>query len=133
MKELPMNRTLVALTKCDLPPGGDRVLPDGLTRVRLSAVTGEGLPALRAAISAKLGLAHESSGQPVVALRHAAELRRAAQQARLAGDALADGAERLVIAANHLREATEALGRIVGRVYSDDLLATIFGRFCVGK
>jgi len=60
-------------------------------------------------------------------------LRLAAQQARLAGAALAAGSEHLVIAANHLREAAEALGRIVGRVYSEDLLDTIFGRFCVGK
>jgi tRNA U34 5-carboxymethylaminomethyl modifying GTPase MnmE/TrmE len=29
--------------------------------------------------------------------------------------------------------AAEALGRIVGRTYTDDLLDTIFSRFCVGK
>ena len=131
--ELPMARTVIGLTKCDLPAVGARTLPSGLTQVRLSAVTGEGLEALRTAIIAKLGVARESCGQPVVALRHVTELRHAAQQAELATEALAKGAEHLVIAANHLRDAAEALGRIVGRVYSDDLLDTIFGRFCVGK
>jgi tRNA U34 5-carboxymethylaminomethyl modifying GTPase MnmE/TrmE len=32
-----------------------------------------------------------------------------------------------------LREAAEALGRITGRIFSDDLLDTVFARFCVGK
>jgi tRNA modification GTPase len=39
----------------------------------------------------------------------------------------------LVLAANELRVAAEALGRITGRCYSEDLLDTIFSRFCVGK
>ena len=39
----------------------------------------------------------------------------------------------LVLAANELRAAAEALGRILGKVYSDDLLDSIFSRFCVGK
>ena len=133
VKALPVTQTIIGLTKCDLPSEEKRCFPSGLTRVRLSAVSGEGLAALRAAMSEKLGLAHESAGQPVVALRHVTELRLAAQQARLSVDALAKGSEHLVIAANHLREAAEALGRIVGRVYSDDLLDAIFGRFCVGK
>ena len=130
---LSATSTLIGLTKCDLPSGGGLLLPSGLTQIRLSALTGDGLETLRKAIIEKLGLAHESAGQPVVALRHVTELRLAAQQARRAGSALAKGSEHLVIAANHLREAAEALGRIVGRVYSEDLLDTIFGRFCVGK
>ena len=130
---LPAASTVIGLTKCDLPSGGGSLLPSALTQVRLSAVTGEGLETLRSAIINKLGMAHESAGQPVVALRHVTELRLAAQQAQRAGEALSKGSEHLVIAANHLREAAEALGRIVGRVYSDDLLDTIFGRFCVGK
>jgi tRNA modification GTPase len=37
------------------------------------------------------------------------------------------------LAAGHLREAAEALGRMIGRVYTEDLLDAIFSRFCVGK
>jgi tRNA modification GTPase len=39
----------------------------------------------------------------------------------------------LVLAANELRLAAEALGRITGRCYTEDLLESIFSRFCVGK
>jgi tRNA U34 5-carboxymethylaminomethyl modifying GTPase MnmE/TrmE len=32
-----------------------------------------------------------------------------------------------------MRSAAEALGRILGKVYSEDLLDALFSRFCVGK
>jgi tRNA modification GTPase len=38
-----------------------------------------------------------------------------------------------IIAATHLRAALEAMGRIIGRTYSEELLAAVFSRFCVGK
>jgi tRNA modification GTPase len=37
------------------------------------------------------------------------------------------------LAAEELRVAAAALGRIVGEVSADDLLGEIFGRFCIGK
>ncbi len=126
-------RVIVGLTKCDLPAGGELALPEGVKRVRLSMKTGEGLEALKAAMAQTLGLEAEPHGQPVVSLRHVSELRQAVAQGQAAGAALEAGPEQMVIAAGHLREAAEALGRIVGRVYSDDLLDCIFGRFCVGK
>lgn len=32
-----------------------------------------------------------------------------------------------------LRRAIDDLGRVVGLIYTDDLLDTIFRRFCIGK
>ena len=107
--------------KCDLGPG------DGLP---VSALTGEGLPELRAAIAARLeqlaAKGSEASGADVTT--------RQKEQLEIAAAALAraDTAD-LVVAANELRTAAEALGRIIGKVYSDDLLDSIFSRFCVGK
>jgi len=80
-----------------------------------------------------LGLDTEMQGQPIVSLRHANELKEAAAQGRAACNVLSAGPQNLVIAAGYLRDSAEALGRIVGRVYSDDLLDMIFSRFCVGK
>ncbi len=130
---LPSRRVVVGLTKCDLPAAGECRLPAGVMQVSLSVKTGEGLAALKAALSAALGVEAEPHGVPVVSLRQVSELRQAVAQGRAAGAELAAGPEKLVIAAGHLREAAEALGRIVGRVYSDDLLDRIFSRFCVGK
>ena len=133
LKDLSADRTVIGLTKCDLPAAGSLRVPDGWTCVRLSAKTGGGLDELRKALGDKLGLDSEPLGPPVVSLRHATELSAACQHARRAQEALTGGPETLVIAANLLRDAAEALGRIVGRVYSEDLLDTIFSRFCVGK
>ena len=130
---LPARRTVLGITKCDLPSAGAFPLPPHLPCVRLSVKTGEGLEALKAAMSQALGVDAEAQGQPVVSLRHVAELRESVRQGHAAVAALAVGAERLVIAAGHLRGAAEALGRIVGRVYTEDLLDAIFSRFCVGK
>ena len=38
-----------------------------------------------------------------------------------------------VLAANALRTAAEAIGEILGKTYSSDLLDALFSRFCVGK
>jgi len=128
------SNTVIVLTKSDCPRGGGpSVLPEGLTSVRISVVTGEGLNNLRATIIEKLGLSMESSGLPIVSLRHVTELRLSLRKVQQAREALSLGSEHLVVAANLLREAAEALGRITGRIYSNDLLDTLFSRFCVGK
>lgn len=124
-------KTFIGITKCDLPSCRALAIPADLPSVKLSAKTGEGLDALKAEL-AKV-LATETCEQPIVSLRHVEELRVAEAQGRAAREALLSGPAHLVFAAGHLRNAAEALGRIVGRVYSDDLLDVIFSRFCVGK
>jgi tRNA modification GTPase len=39
----------------------------------------------------------------------------------------------LELAAEELRRAGEAIGRILGRVDVEDILDEVFGRFCIGK
>ncbi len=117
-------------SKCDQAAGGDA--PRG--GVRVSAVTGEGLGELRAAIAARLAeraaKSAEETGADVTTRQKECLLAAQAALAR-ADDALA-GAD-WVVAANELRGAAEALGRMLGKVYSDDLLDALFSRFCVGK
>jgi len=134
---LSAERTLVVFTKRDQishlhQPVGGRV-PQGFTDVCISSHTGEGLEGLKRQIVRKLGLTQEIQEDAVVTLRQLQELRLAEAAATSALAALRVQPCDLVIAANHLRDAAEALGRIVGRVYSDDLLETLFSRFCVGK
>ena len=130
---LPAGRVMVAVTKCDLPPSVPVDVPSELAHVRVSAWTGEGLDALKRGVSEKLGVTEETYGHPIVSLRHVGELRTAVEQCREACAALSAGDTGLVLAAGHLREAAEALGRMIGRVYTEDLLDAIFSRFCVGK
>ena len=109
-------------SKCDLARG------DGLN---VSAVTGEGLDALKGAIAARLAARAASGDEPQAeASARRGELLGVAQAALArAAEALPD----LVLAANGARAAAESLGRLAGKVYADDLLDALFSRFCVGK
>ena len=98
----------------------------------VSALTGEGLDALRAAVAARLGLV-EAEGELLVLERHrealaaaSSSLREAAELARSEG-----GAPELV--AVRVREALSALGAITGETATEELLDRIFATFCVGK
>ena len=150
MAELPHDaRSILVLTKSDLlapcgtsPASGSGInaeqkkevtgKPSGVDgTIRVSAKTGLGLKRLTEAILHKLGVVNPSDNIEVINQRHAQELRSAVAATEQAHASLIK--KDLVIAANELRMAAEALGRIVGRVYSDDLLEAIFSRFCVGK
>ena len=97
--------------------------------IGVSALTGEGLEALRARLAGTARALTESSGPPpLTQARHRAALQEAA--ARLAGAAIADLAE---LRAEDLRLALRALGRITGSVGVEDILDTLFARFCIGK
>jgi tRNA modification GTPase len=63
--------------------------------------------------------------------RHRAHLNEAALALRDAERAAQDGREELM--AEHLRLATRALGKLLGRVDVEDVLDVIFRDFCIGK
>ena len=121
-------REIRVCSKCDL----GAMSPSGARRV--SARTGEGLDALRGDIANRLAKlaarSDEETGADVTTRQRACLLdaQGALARARSALD-LPD----LVLAANELRAAAEAIGRVLGKVYSDDLLDALFSRFCVGK
>lgn len=99
----------------------------------VSAVTGEGLEALRASIAARLGLV-EAEGELLVLARHKEALETAArllgEASALAGGGVSFPSE---LVASRAREALIALGTITGETATEDLLDRIFATFCVGK
>lgn len=123
-------RTLVLFTKADLAP--DFSPPPGTLAV--SALAGTGIEELRAEIARRAGADASSMPEVAVSERHAALLREAAADVDSArGLWRAGGEDAAVPAASRLRAAAEALDRITGRVWTDDLLDAVFARFCVGK
>jgi tRNA modification GTPase len=103
--------------------------------VSISALTGAGLEELRRRIAASLDVDLLADRPSITNLRHIALVQRthdALTRARSA--ALSNGAtlpEEFVLA--DLQEARAALEEVNGRRTSDDVLAHIFSRFCVGK
>lgn len=126
----PESRTILVLNKCDL---GEDPSWTGLGDVRISCSTGEGLEALGAAIADRAlhGAAQEDWAISINA-RHQACLERAtaALQSALGG---LDTQRSLDLVAEDLRAGMEAIGDIVGRPDTEDLLGLIFGQFCIGK
>ena len=109
----------------------------GLPPIATSAVTAEGLDAVRAELTERL---HVSAGRGGSALglhqRQKRCLLAAADAATAAAAQLADSddiAASAELVAIDLREALADLDQISGDVVTDDVLGRIFARFCVGK
>jgi len=114
---------ILVVNKIDL--GGS--VPAGA--IAVSALTGEGLAELRGRLAdAARALTASAGPPPLTQARHRAALQEAA--ARLAG---AQTAELPELRAEDLRLALRALGRITGSVGVEDILDTLFARFCIGK
>ena len=104
-------------------------------RVSVSAVSGEGLDVLRAAIRAAVEQqVMVTDDTPLVTrARHAAALQRAGEELRAFRGAWAAGALPAPVAATHLRGAVTALEELIGAVDVEDVLERVFRTFCVGK
>ena len=130
---------LVAADDTDVPPPGAIPL-----RTKADLDGGPGISATaapeaaRAAVCDLLRRALKPGAGEVAAATLATERQRAgvaeaAAALRAARAALDKGEWGLVPAAQALREGAEALGRLLGRVWSDDLLDRLFSTFCIGK
>lgn len=97
-------------------------------RFRVSAVTGEGLDALRAGL---VDLARAALPQPGAVALNARQHALIAEVADATGDAARCSDP--LLAAEHLRLARIALDRLVGHAGTEDMLDALFGRFCIGK
>lgn len=126
-------RTLLVLSKGDLPCRLDVEPLAGWRTLTVAAPRGDGLETLRAALADRLGSAAAAPAGADIAARHREELLTAEAQTAAARDLLQMAPPDLVLAAGALRAAATALGRITGRCYSEELLDRIFSRFCVGK
>ena len=100
-----------------------------------TSTTGFGLDTLRSEIVRRLdsGVPH-STQHAVISERHRTLLATAHTQSQSALDGMErSGTQSLDLVAAQLREALESLGSVTGRVYHDQLLDSVFGRFCIGK
>lgn len=107
--------------KADIAPLGSAA------GIAVSSVTGEGLAALAALLTARASQHLVLEGEVALNERHRAAI---VEVRGLLSDA---GSADPLIAAESLRLARAALDRITGRAGVEDMLDTLFGRFCIGK
>ncbi len=121
--------TLVVINKADLAgaPLPDRVA--GRPALAVSARSGAGMGALLAAVEAEVAGRMEAGGAaPFTRERH-----RAAAAECLAALRRCDPSGLPELAAEDLRLAGRALGRVTGRIDVEELLDVVFRDFCIGK
>lgn len=124
-------RTIVCLNKTDLEPA---VTPADLGTsapvIELSAGTGKNMDVLTRALEARLS--QNFSEDSLTVERHIALAQNAAEALRSALNAL-DAAFPLDMVAIDLKSALAHLSDITATNPTEDLITTIFSRFCVGK
>lgn len=119
-------RRVVIANKVDV---GDNV-PD--TAVRVSALTGEGIDALRESIAAAMAPRLEHEAGFITSIRHESLLQESLAALAAARDAIHAHIphEMLLI---DLYSALRPIDAITGATTADDILNRIFSTFCIGK
>jgi tRNA modification GTPase len=115
-------RTILVQPKCDLEPPGRGC------DIRVSALTGEGVADLIEAMAERSRTLLPQEGEVAANARQREAIKLALDHLREAAES-AD----MLIAAEALRQARVELDRITGRAGVEDMLDTLFGRFCIGK
>jgi tRNA modification GTPase len=133
LAQLAGRKSIVVCNKSDLPRKAE--LPGtGLTSVAVSCATGAGLEALKDAVKDAVwsGQIKNEMLQVMVNSRHQDALRRSKDCLVRAVEGLTGGLT-LELVASDLHLAVNAVGEIVGRTSTEDLLDSIFSQFCIGK
>ena len=126
---LPAVRSMLTLIEdiarqAGLPPG--RIIP-------LSARCRLGLPEVTSALTATAAdFSAPASATLVTNLRHYQALREALTALTRSREALTDGVSTEFVTQD-IREALYHIGTICGQVTTDEILGSIFSRFCIGK
>lgn len=131
-------KAILILNKNDLPqkinPEEIKTLSGNKPCISISALSGDGLSDLEQALEEAAGLSGITEGRDLFLtnLRHVEAVREALAAVTRAEESLALSmpADCIVV---DLTEAWNRLGEITGDTVDDELINTIFERFCVGK
>ena len=128
-REMIDDATLVVVNKLDLVSEPPPAHIQGRAVHAISAKSGQGLDDLLEELGKMVEARFSTGGAPVLTrARH-----RSAVEECLAALRRFDPLAQVELAAEDLRLATRALGRIGGRVEVDEVLDVIFHEFCIGK
>ena len=133
-RECAGKKRILVRNKIDLTSRLERPDQAHAPAVEVSCLTGQGLEALKDAIQQAIwsGEIKAEMLQVMINSRHQEILQRARTAARQAIAGLRAG-QTLELVALDLHIAVTAIGEIVGKTTTEDLLDSIFSQFCIGK
>lgn len=134
-KRLTADNCILVYNKVDLenrrPPSPALA---GYIQVAFSAKTGAGLSELRTRISGLIQsrFARDQDDLILVNTRHQSALRELGARLRAAVEGFESSAPPEIVA-SELRGAVDAIGLVLGRIDSEEVLDALFSSFCIGK
>lgn len=109
----------------------DKAIPQGEYDVAISSKSGDGLDGLKRLLSQKAVGDRSLDGAYLIEERHYNALKRAKDA--LYGAVAAAGDYPLDLISMDVREAWRILGEITGETADEEIINTVFAKFCVGK
>jgi tRNA modification GTPase len=134
LTEFAGKKRILVRNKTDLPSQFKLPADPDAPTVDVCCLNGQGIEALKDAIQQLVwtGKITAEMSQVTINSRHQDALQRARNMTRQSADALR-GSATLELVAIDLRIAANAVGEIVGKTTTEDLLDSIFSTFCIGK
>ena len=125
---------IVVGNKCDLVSNARSSTGDRSGQIRVSALTGEGIPELRAEILRHVGGESASSVEPgfLTNVRHQGLVQESLAALGAATNAVAGKVPHEMLLLD-LYNALRPLDAVTGATTADDILNLIFSTFCIGK
>ena len=134
LKDLANRKHILVLNKNDLPEALDPKSIEDFKTISISSINGDGIESLKDAIKSSVwegGIKSEML-EVMINSRHQEALIRARISLEAALSQLQSGLTLDLIALD-LRVTANAIGEIVGKTTTEDLLDSIFSTFCIGK
>jgi len=132
--QAPERRTIIVGNKADLVTAQPQTAQSSTPEIQASALTGEGIPALREEILRQIQGSRAPQGETafLTNLRHQRLVEQSLQSLAAAANAV-DGCVPHEMVLLDLYASLRALDEITGATTTDDILNLIFGTFCIGK
>jgi tRNA modification GTPase len=132
LAQFASKKRILVRNKSDLPARLESV--EGARAVNVSSLTGQGIEELKDAIRAMVwsGEITLNNAQAMINSRHQDALNRARSASLRVMEAMRRN-ESLDLVALDVRISVNAIGEIVGKTATEDLLDSIFSQFCIGK
>jgi tRNA modification GTPase len=115
----------------DQQPGLNRNGSLGTKEMTISTITNAGIPELLDHIG-QLAKTRYGGAESAIVVR-ARQKSAVEESIRHLNDSVKHDLRQLELAAEDLRKAAAALGRVTGRIDVEELLGAIFSEFCIGK